>query len=182
MHNDGSIKTARTLGAKVLTLAVRNLGGALHGGNRYRNRDVQAAALSDVIARGAQILLLQEVTGAGSPFEVPPGWRVHQPYSKADRGGASVVVVAEDIDVDLAWRPRHPVLDAFGAYLDFGLLHDGGGDVALVSVHATGWRPEAWAATGSSAPCLRAAEAMALRCHPRLITPGFRRPPCGARR
>ncbi len=44
------------------------------------------------------------------------------------------------------------MLDAFGAYLDFGLLHDPDGDVALVSVHATRWQPETWAATGSSAP------------------------------
>jgi hypothetical protein len=133
----------------MLRLAVRNLGGALHGGNRYRNREFQAEALADVMMTGAQVLLLQEVTGAGSPFEVPPGWRFHQPYSQADHGGASVVIAADGTDIDLSWRPAHPVLEACGAYLDSGLLYDTEGDIALVSVHATGWRPELWAATGS---------------------------------
>jgi len=132
----------------MLKLAVRNLGGALHRGNRYRHRAVQAESLADVIATGAHVLLLQEVTGIGQPFEVPPGWRFRQPLSKAEQGAASVVVAADGIAIDLSWRPEHPVLDAFGAYLDFGLLHDADGDIALVSVHATSWRPELWAATG----------------------------------
>jgi endonuclease/exonuclease/phosphatase family metal-dependent hydrolase len=134
----------------MLKLAVRNLGGALHPGNRYRNRQLQAEALADAMMTGAEVLLLQEVTGVGRPFEVPPGWHFDQPYSKADRGGASVVIATQRTDIDLTWRPAHRVLDAFGAYLDFGLLHEGDGDIALVSVHATGWRPELWVATGST--------------------------------
>ncbi len=59
------------------------------------------------------------------------------------------MVAADGIDIDLSWRPAHPELHAFGAYLDFGLLHDAEGDVGLVSVHATSWRPESWEATGS---------------------------------
>lgn len=62
------------------------------------------------------------------------------------------MIAADGIDIDLTWRPAHRVVEALGAYLDFGLLHDAYGNIALVSVHATSWRPELWAATGSSGP------------------------------
>lgn len=143
----------------MLKMAVRNFGGALHLGrrNRYRDPATQADALADAIATGAHVLLLQEVTGGGPPFDVPAGWRFHQPYSKADRGAASVVVVAGGVGADPTWRPEHPVLDAFGAYLDFGLLNAPAlaGEVVLASVHASRWQPHQWATTGRPDPMPR---------------------------
>jgi hypothetical protein len=135
-----------------LKVAVRNLGGAYYPGNRYRTRELQAAALADAIGTGAGVLLLQEVTGCGSPFEAPPGWQFHQPYSRADRGAASVVMAADGVAVDLTWQPPHPLLEAYAAYLDFGMLLEPPGPIMLASVHATRWFENTWAATGRPEP------------------------------
>lgn len=139
----------------MLRIAVRNHGGAWHPhtSNPYRAPEHQSAAFADTAATGAEVLLLQEVTGGGPAFAVPTGWRFDQPFSKADRGGASVVVVVEGRDADLTWRPDHPVLRAFGAYLDFALLRAGGLEVVLASVHVpTKWYPEHWKGAGRQGP------------------------------
>ena len=135
----------------LLRVAVRNVAGASYPGNRYRTAAVQEAGFESVLSTGADVLVLQEATGVGRPFGVPTGWRA-LPASPLDRGCGSVIVAADHVDIDLAWRPRHPVLDAFGAYLDFGLLHLEGTDIAVVSVHATRWQDAQWAATGAAGP------------------------------
>lgn len=130
-----------------LRIAIRNLAGAAYPANRYRRADTQRAGIDTVLATRADILLLQEATGVGKPFALPEGWRM-QPASALDRGSGSVVAAASHVPIDLSWRPSHRLLDAFGAYLDFGLLDLGGLEVCLASVHATAWRDEQWAATG----------------------------------
>jgi len=64
-----------------------------------------------------------------------------------------VVVAARQLAVDVEWRPRHAVLDACGAYLDFALWQAFDSEIALVSVHVpASYRPEIWAAAGRAAP------------------------------
>jgi endonuclease/exonuclease/phosphatase family metal-dependent hydrolase len=134
-----------------MKIAVRNVAGAFYPSNRYRTSAVQSASWDALLATGAEILLVQEATGVGTPLVLPEGWDAH-PASPLDRGAGSVVAAAAHLDVDLQWRPEHPLLDALGAYLDFGVLRGHGDDIALVSVHAPGWRPETWAATGLGIP------------------------------
>lgn len=135
-----------------MKIAVRNLAGARYPGNPYRASETQTQSLSDAIGTGADILLLQEVAGLGNGFRVPPGWHASPNNPSTDWG--SVIVVRDGLDVDLSWRPDHPVLDAFGSYLDFALLAGGdAGQLALVSVHAPpGWSDSTWAATGFPGP------------------------------
>jgi hypothetical protein len=132
-------------------IAIRNVGGAFYPSNPYRNAATQTASWATLLATGADILMLQEATGVGKPLTMPDGWRA-SPASALDRGAGSVVAAASQVDGDLEWRPSHPVIDAFGAYLDFGLLRAYDEEIAFVSVHATSWRPEVWAAAGHTTP------------------------------
>lgn len=135
-----------------VTITVRNMAGAFYPGNPYRNLRTQEAGQDAVLATGAHFLLLQEATGVGKPFCLPKGWQL-SPASALDRGSGSVVAAAGGVGADVTWRPRHPLLDAFGAYLDFGLMQFDGEDVVIASVHAGGWQDNTWAATGAAAPC-----------------------------
>lgn len=134
-----------------VTITVRNMAGAFYPGNPYRNVRTQEAGQNAILATGAHFLLLQEATGVGKPFFLPEGWQL-APASALDRGSGSVVAAAAGVDADVTWRPHHPVLDAFGAYLDFGLMRFDGKDVVIASVHAGGWQDNTWAATGNAAP------------------------------
>src|SRR5690348_13874065 len=104
-----------------MKIAVRNVGGASYAGNPYRNAATQDASWAALLATGAELVLVQEATGVGHPLAMPDEWRA-SPASPLDRGSGSVVAAAARVDVDLVWRPQHPVIDAFGAYLDFALL------------------------------------------------------------
>lgn len=135
-----------------MKIATRNLAGAKYAGNRFRSADAQARSLDDAISTGADVLLLQEVARLGSDLQAPPGWNA-QPASPSSDWG-SVVYVRDGFDVDLSWRPDHPVIEAFGSYLDFARLTDStSGELALISVHAPpGWSVSTWAATENSGP------------------------------
>ena len=135
-----------------MKIAVRNLGGAFYTGNAYRNAATQAVSWDALFDTSAEILLVQEATGCGSPLVVPDDW-IASPASALDRGAGSVVVAARQLAVDVEWRPRHAVLDACEAYLDFALWQAFGSEIALVSVHVPpSNRPEIWAAAGRAAP------------------------------
>lgn len=136
-----------TVSSQTTTFAVRNLAGAAYPANRYRRVDIQAAGVAGTLATGADVLLLQEATGVGRAFALPDGWRM-APNNQLDRCAGSVVAAASHVDMDVSWRPRHPILDAFDAYLDFGLLSPHADPIAVVSVHAPAWRDPLWASTG----------------------------------
>lgn len=144
--------TLESTGSRCLTVAVRNLGGAFYPGNRYRDRAVQERSWDSLIAMEADLCLAQEATGVGTPFVAPAGWRA-QPYTPLDRGSGSVVAIASHVDADLTWRPEHPVLDAFGAYLDFALVRALDESIAIVSVHVPPClRESVWLAAGNTLP------------------------------
>lgn len=128
--------------------ATRNVGGMPYPGNPYHSPAVQDAAWASLVRTQPDIITAQEVTGFGRPFQPPKGWRA-KPFHPLDRIGGSVVAIADGVEADLEWRPSHPVLDAFGAYLDFALVRACGTELAVVSVHVpTRWYAEHWAACG----------------------------------
>jgi hypothetical protein len=135
-----------------MKIAVRNLAGAAYGGNPYRNASKQKASWDSLFATSAEILLVQEATGSGSPLVLPSEW-IASPASALDRGSGSVVAARRHLPVNVQWRPGHAVLDASAAYLDFALWHAFDSETVLVSVHAPpSTRPEIWAAAGRAAP------------------------------
>ena len=132
--------------------ANRNLGGMPYPANRYYSPAIQDAAWASLIRTCPEIITAQEATGFGRPFEPPAGWRA-KPFHPLDRIGGSVVAVADAVDADLDWRPSHPVIDTFGAYLDFTLVELWNLEVAVVSLHVPPkWYPHHWEGCGLPGP------------------------------
>lgn len=131
-----------------MRIAVRNIGGARYPGNRYRSSATHAGSWEALVATGADVVLAQEAILVDGVPVIPGGWRV----GRGDRPGTSwgsVVAARYDLDLDLAWRPVHPVLDELGTYLDFAILRGGKEDVVLVSVHvSTAWSNGLWRVAG----------------------------------